>query len=70
MLDGVRINNATFRYGPNQYLNNIDLFTISQIDVNKGTGSVEYGSDAIGGVIHLHSYMPMYNQKMMKPKKI
>lgn len=63
MLDGVRINNATFRYGPNQYLNNIDLFTISQIDVNKGTGSVEYGSDAIGGVIHLHSYIPMYNQE-------
>ena len=63
MLDGVRINNATFRYGPNQYLNNIDLYTISQIDVSKGTGSVEYGSDAIGGVIHLHSYMPMYNQQ-------
>lgn len=63
MLDGVRINNATFRYGPNQYLNNIDLFTINQIEVYKGTGSVEYGSDAIGGVIHLHSYMPMYNQK-------
>lgn len=63
MLDGVRINNATFRYGPNQYLNNIDLYTINQIEVYKGTGSVEYGSDAIGGVIHLHSYMPMYNQK-------
>lgn len=63
MLDGVRINNATFRYGPNQYLNNIDLYTISQIDLSKGTGSVEYGSDAIGGVIHLHSYMPMYNQQ-------
>jgi outer membrane cobalamin receptor len=55
MLDGVRINNATFRYGPNQYLNNIDLYTIDQIEVSKGTGSVEYGSDAIGGVIHLHS---------------
>ena len=63
MLDGVRINNATFRYGPNQYLNNIDLFTIDQIEVSKGTGSVEYGSDAIGGVIHLHSYTPNYNQK-------
>lgn len=63
MLDGVRINNAIFRYGPNQYLNNIDLYTINQIDVSKGTGSVEYGSDAIGGVIHLHSYMPMYNQQ-------
>jgi len=63
MLDGVRINNATFRYGPNQYLNNIDLYTIDQIEVSKGTGSVEYGSDAIGGVIHLHSYSPNYNQK-------
>ncbi len=63
MLDGVRLNNATFRYGPNQYLNNIDLYTIDQIEVSKGKGSVEYGSDAIGGVIHLHSYRPMYNQK-------
>jgi outer membrane cobalamin receptor len=63
MLDGVRLNNATFRYGPNQYLNNIDLYTVDQIEVSKGIGSVEYGSDAIGGVIHLHSYTPMYNQK-------
>ena len=63
MLDGVRLNNATFRYGPNQYLNNIDLYTIDQIEVSKGTGSVEYGSDAIGGVIHLHSITPSYNQK-------
>ena len=63
ILDGVRLNNATFRYGPNQYLNNIDLYTIDQIEVSKGTGSVEYGSDAIGGVIHLHSSMPSYNQK-------
>jgi outer membrane receptor protein involved in Fe transport len=63
MLDGVRLNNATFRYGPNQYLNNIDLYTIDQIEVSKGTGSVEYGSDAIGGVIHLHSSMPSYKEK-------
>lgn len=63
LLDGIRINNATFRYGPNQYLNTIDMYTIDQIEVNKGTGSVEYGSDAIGGVIHLHSYMPKYNPK-------
>ena len=63
MLDGIRLNNATFRYGPNQYLNNIDLYTINQIEVSKGTGSVEYGSDAIGGVIHLHSVTPSYNQK-------
>ena len=63
LIDGIRINNATFRYGPNQYLNNIDLFTIEQIDVFKGTGSVEYGSDAIGGAIHLQSILPNYATK-------
>ena len=60
IIDGIRINNATFRYGPNQYLNTIDINSIDQIEVFKGTGSVEYGSDAIGGVIHLHTKMPAY----------
>lgn len=44
MLDGIRFNNATFRYGPNQYLNTIDLYTIDKIEVVKGAGSVQYGS--------------------------
>lgn len=60
ILDGVRINNATFRYGPNQYLNTIDLYSIQQIDVYKGTGSVEYGSDAIGGTIYLQTSLPNF----------
>lgn len=60
MLDGIRINNATFRYGPNQYLNTIDLYTINEISVYKGTGSVEHGSDAIGGLIHLQTNSPKY----------
>jgi outer membrane receptor protein involved in Fe transport len=53
MVDGIRLNNATFRYGPNQYLNTIDAYTISKIEVASGTGSVQYGSDALGGVIQL-----------------
>lgn len=53
LLDGIRLNNSTFRYGPNQYLNTIDMFTIQQIEVVKGTGSVQYGSDALGGTIHV-----------------
>lgn len=53
VLDGIRLNNAIYRYGPNQYLNTIDMFTINKIDVLKGIGAVEYGSDAMGGVIHL-----------------
>lgn len=53
VLDGIRLNNAIYRYGPIQYLNTIDMFTIHKIDVLKGIGSVEYGSDAMGGVIHI-----------------
>lgn len=55
LIDGIRLNNSTFRYGPNQYLNTIDLYSINKIEVLKGTGSVQYGSDALSGVIHLLS---------------
>ncbi len=53
MIDGIRMNNSTFRYGPNQYLNTIDPFSIRQIEVLRGSGSVQYGSDALGGVIQV-----------------
>ena len=53
VLDGIRLNNAIYRYGPNQYLNTIDMFSVDIIDVLKGIGAVEYGSDAMGGVIHI-----------------
>jgi hemoglobin/transferrin/lactoferrin receptor protein len=53
LVDGVRLNNSTFRFGPNQYLNTIDPFTIDRIEVVRGPASVLYGSDAIGGVIHV-----------------
>ncbi|MCU0407378.1 MAG: TonB-dependent receptor [Bacteroidales bacterium] len=51
LIDGIRLNNAAFRYGPNQYFNTIDLFSIEKIEVLRGSGSVQYGSDAIGGTI-------------------
>ncbi len=60
LVDGIRLNNSTFRYGPNQYLNTIDPYTISKIEVAKGTGSVQYGTDAIGGVINLISNTPKF----------
>ncbi|RYY19383.1 MAG: Plug domain-containing protein, partial [Chitinophagaceae bacterium] len=61
LIDGIRLNNSTFRYGPNQYLNTIDPFTISRIEVAKGTGSVQYGSDAMGGVIQVFSTNPEFS---------
>ncbi len=60
LIDGIRLNNSTFRYGPNQYLNTVDPFTISRIEVLKGSGSVQYGSDAMGGVVHIITQDPDY----------
>jgi hemoglobin/transferrin/lactoferrin receptor protein len=55
LVDGIRLNNAIFRSGPNQYLNTVDPLMIEQIEVLRGPGSVQYGTDAIGGVIYLRS---------------
>jgi outer membrane receptor protein involved in Fe transport len=55
LIDGIRLNNSTFRYGPNQYLNTIDLATVNNMEVLKGSGSVQYGSDALGGAINVIS---------------
>ena len=51
VFDGVRLNTATFRQGPNQYFFTVDEATVASLDVVRGSGSVRYGSDALGGVI-------------------
>ena len=67
LIDGIRLNNSTFRYGPNQYLNTIDPFSVNKIEVLRGSGSVQYGSDAIGGVIQIFTKDPSYSsQKSFK----
>lgn len=53
LVDGIRLNNAIFRLGPNQYLNTIDVNQIERIEVVRGPGSVLYGSDALGGFINI-----------------
>ncbi|MEJ8843667.1 TonB-dependent receptor [Lacibacter sp. H375] len=68
LVDGIRLNNATFRYGPNQYLNTIDAFSIQQIEVLKGTGSVQYGTDALGGVIQLFTKEPSFLENDQQKK--
>lgn len=62
LLDGIRLNNSTFRYGPNQYLNTVDMYSIQRIEVARGTGSVQYGTDAIGGVIQVFTREPEFKE--------
>ncbi len=60
LVDGIRLNNAAFRYGPNQYFNTIDVFSVNQVEVIRGKGSVLYGSDALGGVINVITNSPEF----------
>ena len=64
LIDGIRLNNATFRYGPNQYFNTIDIFSVEQVEVIRGKGSVLYGSDALGGVINVITQSPEYTPEI------
>ncbi len=60
LVDGIRLNNATYRYGPNQYLSTIDPGLIERIEATRGSGSVLYGSDALGGVVQIISKTPLF----------
>lgn len=52
MVDGVRMNNSTYRSGPVQYWNTVDPYSIDHIELIKSQGSVLYGSDAVGGTLN------------------
>jgi hemoglobin/transferrin/lactoferrin receptor protein len=52
LMDGVRLNNSTFRSGPVQYWNTVDPLAIDHLELIKSQGSVLYGSDAIGGTLN------------------
>ena len=61
LVDGIRINNASFPGGPLPYLNTIDGMSIANIAVVPGASSVAYGSDAMGGVINIQTVSPMFS---------
>jgi hemoglobin/transferrin/lactoferrin receptor protein len=53
LVNGVPMNNGTYRDGPGQYLATVDPETIERIEVVRGPASVLYGSDAQGGVVNI-----------------
>ena len=53
LVDGVRINNSTYRSGPVQYWNTVDGFSMDRLELVRSQGSVQYGSDALGGTMNI-----------------
>ncbi len=58
VVDGIRMNNAIYRSGHLQNILRMDQNMIQHTEILFGPGSVMYGSDAMGGVIHLTSLQP------------
>jgi len=58
VLDGVRLNNAIYRNGHLQNAITVDNTVMEQIEVIYGPGSLTYGSDALGGVVHFRTKEP------------
>lgn len=57
-VDDVRMNNAIFRGGNLQNVISIDPFSVESTEITLGSGSVIYGSDAIGGVMSFYTQKP------------
>jgi hemoglobin/transferrin/lactoferrin receptor protein len=52
LVDGIRVNNSTFRSGPVQYWATVDPLNIDHVELIKSQGSVLYGSDSVGGTVN------------------
>ena len=58
VVDGVRMNNAIYRSGHLQNAITIDNSALDKMEIIFGPGSLMYGSDALGGVIHFRTRRP------------
>ncbi len=61
-VDGVRYSTGAMRGGINTFLNLVDPAAVESIEILRGPGSAQYGSDALGGSIQFHSPMPVFSQ--------
>ena len=58
VIDGIRMNNAIYRAGHLQNVITIDQNMLERIEVLYGPASTLYGSDALGGVVHMRTKVP------------
>ncbi|RPI68749.1 MAG: hypothetical protein EHM43_03975, partial [Ignavibacteriae bacterium] len=61
VIDGVRMNNAIYRSGNLQNAIAIDALSLDGAEILFGPGSVQYGSDALGGVMVFRTRRPTFS---------
>ena len=59
VVDGVRMNNIIYRSGHLQNIVTLDNSSLDRVEVLYGPASTMYGSDALGGVIHMYTKKPL-----------
>lgn len=67
MVDGIRMNNLIYRAGHLQNLITTDNNSMERIEILFGPSSTVYGSDALGGVIHLYTRNPTLKKDAPSP---
>lgn len=63
VVDGIRMNNAIYRGGHLQNVITVDQNMLERVEVMYGPASTLYGSDALGGIIHLRTKMPLLSSE-------
>ena len=61
LIDGVRFNTSSWRGGPSQYTAFVDAASVDRLEIVRGPGSVQYGSDALGGTINVLTSRPAFS---------
>lgn len=59
-VDGVRMNNLIYRGGHLQNIITVDPYCLERVEVLYGPASVMFGSDALGGVVHMMTKRPEF----------
>ncbi|MEG1684682.1 MAG: TonB-dependent receptor [Bacteroides sp.] len=68
IIDNVRMNNPIYRSGHLQNIMTTDQGILDHMEVLFGPSSVIYGSDALGGAVHLYTRNPLLSGKNGKTK--
>jgi len=66
VVDGVRLNNLIYRGGHLQNVLSLDNNSLDRVEILFGSSSTIYGSDALGGVLHLYTKAPLFAEEDQK----